>query len=262
MSKEAIRAARVLQVISIDGCENLSRVGRTLISVIALDAEGNLSSALYNLGSSESNESVGFALCVGMILFYGMLVRGIGLIRKDRGQALRTMAPAMLTSWCHGGPYTSVEGDCYYHQVLQPYIRDYACKDGSDGGDGTTALQWIKLILKNAITVQQETMCFQELLAWVRRDDRSPFAERLTKFVQSVMIYRHRLGIAHIPRHTPTFHLLGTWNESDNFAQKHGVAQGKAARNLQKQGHNMRAVALQREFFKVRGIVLPEQMVA
>ena len=212
MRKEAIRGARVMQTISVDGCENMSRVGRTLISVVALDAEGNISSLLYNLGSTENNDRVSFALCVGMPLFYGSLMRGIGLVRKDRGPALRTIAAQMLSTFCANGPYQSHDGDCYYHQVLQPFTRDYPCKDGSDGGDGQIALAWIRLILKNATSAMNELNCFVELLSWIERvDDPSAHSKHLVNFVvKNVMLYRHRLGIAHIPRGVPTFFLMAT----------------------------------------------------
>jgi hypothetical protein len=244
---EIRRAARCFEVMSIDGCENLNNKGRTLLSCIGRDAEGNIAPMLYNLGVSEALKDVDFLLNKGMILFYGVAVSRLGLVRKDRGKALMAKAAELISTFCdlHSSLYPTISMDCYYHAVLQTNFRSYTGRESKNGtcnddGIGKAAVAWVKRIVTCG-TPENERLCIRELKAWIRSHRTNPHRGSLIEWSNSVLSCISTLGNAHVPAGVPTMELYGTMNETDNHVHK-AAAQGVKAPSLQHQGALMRTV--------------------
>jgi hypothetical protein len=246
---------------TIDGCENLNTKGRTLLSCIGRDAEGNLSPMLYNLGVSEALKDVDFLLNKGLVLFYGAAVSRLGLVRKDRGNALIQKSAELIQSFCNDNrsPYTTSSMDCYYHAVLQSNFKSYSGKESKNGsttdhGIGKITIAWIKLIVTKGTPIN-ESRCILELKAWIRAQKQNPHRASLVEWSNSVLSGIATLGNAHIPAGVPTMELYGTLNESDNHVHKK-AAGGVKAPSLQHQGALMRTVETTRGYRYVRSSVV------
>jgi hypothetical protein len=162
-------------------------------------------------------------------------------------------AAQLISQFCGlwGSQYTTFDGDCYYHAVLQTFLRNYTCKDDEeDNGAGLLALHWLKLIVYYA---SPKTLgpCLTELRKWIQTNRKNPHRQSLLAWLDSVIAIIDRLAHAKVALGTPTFWLFATYNEVDNHVHKK-AGDGVKAKDLQQQGATQRAVLDGRVHMKVR----------
>lgn len=253
---EVPRAARSLACgmpSSTDGVEGLNRQKRSLLTSTCIDPARNLVTMLHSLVVSEHGVDVDWHMNSGLPFFYGELLVHLSLHRIDGGHALQTGCRHFMEANCAGGHYPSILGDCYYHGVLQKYLKDYTGSGGAeDDGMGKLVLEWLGLILFRGTPADEEA-CFGELLAWISLPTRrNSHTDSLLQFARDAIGRRITLGTASIPRETPTHGNKASLTESDNRVSKKWM-NGRPHKLLAKQASMQVAVANKREDDKASG---------
>jgi hypothetical protein len=268
-SAEARRSSRALEVSSTDGVQKLNRRNRLLLSTVCKTWEGKLSSMLYSLATTESEEDVNVHFDVGIPLFYGHeRCRRIGIMRVDGGFNLNAVGAAFISRWCGGGPCPSVKQNCGYHMVEQAYVRECSGasakkKEGGPGrgnsetaadpskeddGLGRVAMGWIWQILRSGWP-DDHMRCWEELRLHVAvKAPRNPHTDSLLKLIRKVFSNASKLalGNASVPRQTLTRRNQASLCESDNFVLK-SYQGGISAKDLTKMAGTQACVARARE---------------
>jgi len=238
---------------STDGVEGLNRQKRSLLTSTCIDPARNLATMLHSLVVSEHGADVDWHMSSGLPFFYGELLVHLSLHRIDGGHALQTGCRHFVEEICVGGHYSSILGDCYYHGVLQKYLKDYTGSGGAeDDGAGKLVLEWLGLILFRG-TPADEATCCTELLEWISHSTRRHrHTDSLLQFARAVIGRRSTLGTASIPRETPTHGNKASLTESDNRVTKKWTNK-RPHKLLAKQASMQVAVANKREDDKASG---------